>query len=507
MPFLLKAWAPVERLRQTIGRRIGASLPGERGAIATALITGERGGITEATNAAYRDSGIIHILSISGLHMTVFAGAVYFSVRFVLSLFPVLSLGYAIKKWAAVTGIAGTYAYLLISGGTPPAVRSAVMISIMFLAVLLDRPALALRNVALAALVILVASPPSLIDVGFQMSFACVVALISGIEAWRSWQSARGTAENRPQNGPLRGVALFLGTITLTTLIASFAAAPFGAYYFHKSTQYGIIANLVAVPICNLLVMPAALATLLAMPAGLEAWPLAVMGFGIEAMTWIAFKVAGLPGAVALIPEMPSLAFGLMVAGGLWLALWSGRWRLGGLVAVLAGVAVIPLRTPPDVLVSGSGALVAVRGPDNRYAAVDTGRSGFELGRWLEADADQRPAAEVGPGRVIHCDTIGCVARTRGATIAISRHPAGLADDCRRAALVIRPGAGHTTCAPSATGKRAAVVIGGDAMARNGTHAIRIDPTGVTEVITVADRRGVRPWSLPRGKATVRPQT
>ncbi len=504
MALTLWAWGPVERLRQTIGRRISAALPGERGAIATALITGERGGITEATNSAYRDSGIIHILSISGLHMTVFAGAVYFSVRFVLSLFPLLSLSYPIKKWAAVTGIAGTFGYLMISGGTPPAVRSAVMISVMFLAILLDRPALALRNVAIAALVILMVWPPSLIDVGFQMSFACVVALISGIEAWQAWRRSRLQPEHSPRSGPMRGAAVFLGTITLTTLIASFAAAPFGAYYFHKSTQYGIIANLVAVPICNLMVMPAALATLLAMPLGLESWPLAVMGLGIDAMTSIAYRVAALPGAVALLAEMSSLAFGLMVTGGLWLALWSGRWRLAGLAVVLAGVAIIPLRTPPDVLVSGNGALVAVRGPDGRYAVMDWGRSTFEIGRWLEADADSRAPAEVGPGRVILCDAIGCVARTRGQTVAVTRHAAALADDCGRAKLVITFAPGHTTCASSAEGKPGAAVIDADAMARLGTHAIRIGPDGVA-VDTVGDRRGIRPWSQHR-KASPRRQ-
>ncbi|MGE3918427.1 MAG: ComEC/Rec2 family competence protein, partial [Hyphomicrobiaceae bacterium] len=274
MPRSLALWVPVERLRQSISRRITAALPGETGAIATALVTGERGGITEATNQTYRDSGIFHILSISGLHMTIFAGAVYFSVRLLLSLVPALALRFEIKKWAAATGMAGTLAYLMISGGSPPAVRSALMISVMFLAVLLDRPALALRNIALTALVILAVSPSSLIDVGFQMSFAAVVSLVSGVEAWRRWREGRGVPAGRRQPGVLSSIAGFLGTITLTTLIATASVAPFAAFYFHNSTQYGVLANIVAVPVCNLLVMPAALATLVAMPLGLEGWPL-----------------------------------------------------------------------------------------------------------------------------------------------------------------------------------------------------------------------------------------
>lgn len=494
MPLQLVLWSPVERLRQFIGQRISAVLPGGTGAIATALVTGERGGISEATNAAYRDSGIIHILSISGLHMTIFAGAVYVSVRFVLALFPLLSLRHPIKKWAAIAGISGTYAYLLISGGTPPAVRSAVMISIMFVAILLDSPALALRNVGLAALVILAVSPPSLIDVGFQMSFACVVALISGIEAWTTWRNRRGQGEAKAANKLVASLFVLLATIGLTTLIASLAAAPFGAYYFHKSTQYGILANLIAVPICNLLVMPAALATLIAMPAGLEAWPLQAMALGIDAMTLIAVKVAALPGAVVLIPEIPGMAFGLMIGGGLWLTLWTQSWRLLGVLPVLAGIGLAPLRTRPDVLVSGSGALVAVRGTDGRYAALHTGRSTFELSRWLEADADPRPAREVDSGRVFDCDGIGCTARVRGRTIAIANHPATMADDCAGAALVVAPFNVSTTCRTSKTTSNRAYILNKAALQREGTHAIRFGAGGI-EVTTVAKLRGERPWS------------
>ncbi|MGE3775098.1 MAG: ComEC/Rec2 family competence protein, partial [Gammaproteobacteria bacterium] len=342
---LLRAWLPFERLRQRISRRVTAALPGETGAIAAALLTGERGGITETTNQAYRDSGIFHILSISGLHMTVFAGAVYVASRFLLSLVPLLALGFSIKKWAAVAGLAGTFGYLLISGGSPPAVRSAIMIAVMFLAVLLDRPALALRNIALAALIILLASPSSLIDVGFQMSFAAVVALVSGVEAWRDWRVARA-GDVGPRTRSLPGSAgAFVGAITLTTLIATAAVAPFAAYYFHKSTQYGVLANLAAVPFCNLIVMPAALATLLAMPFGLEAWPLVVMGYGIDAMTWVAIRVAAIPGAVALVPAISARAFALMVVGGLWLCLWGGRWRQVGLLPIAAGLALAPLHS------------------------------------------------------------------------------------------------------------------------------------------------------------------
>lgn len=520
LPFRLALWIPIERVRQGISRRITAALSGETGAIATALITGERGGISETTNQAYRDSGIFHILSISGLHMSVFAGSVYMTCRFLLSLVPALTLRFEIKKWAAIGGLIGTGGYLMISGGSPPAVRSAIMLSIMFVAVLLDRPALALRNVALAALVILLLSPSSLIDVGFQMSFAAVVALISGVEAWRDWRRARGQGR-WGGSFALASAVRFFGAIVLTTLIATAAVAPFAAYHFHKSTQFAVLANLAVVPICNLVVMPAALAALIAMPAGLEVLPLWVMGQGIETMSWVAGRVAALPGAVALVPSVPTLAFALMVGGGLWLCLWGHRWRLLGLLPILAGIGMAPVRSVPDILIGAEGALVAVRGPDGRLAVLGGKRASFELGRWLEHDADPRPPGEVGPGRVFRCDEVGCQATTAGVKIAVARHPASLPDDCERASLIVWLGVGTPTCGADP----AVRVIPREALARDGTHVVFVTPVqrstdsggvdgsaagrtvglgsaaaSTLTIESVAERRGNRPWVVVHEK-------
>ena len=524
-PWRIALWIPIERVRQAISRRITAIVPGETGAVAAALITGERGGISETTNQAYRDSGIFHILSISGLHMSIFAGAVYVTCRFLLSLVPVLALRFEIKKWAAVGGLVGTGGYLLISGSSPPAIRSAVMLSIMFIAILLDRPALALRNVALAALVILVLSPQSLIDVGFQMSFAAVVALISGVEAWQAWRRSRGRRE-RPVAPLLSGAIGFFGAIVLTTLIATAAVAPFAAYHFHKGTQFAVLANLVAVPICNLVVMPAALATLVAMPFGLEALPLWVMGHGVEAMSWVAARVAALPGAVSLIPSIPTLAFGLMLCGGLWLCLWGHRWRLLGVLPILAGLVLAPTTRAPDALIGDDGALVALRGADGRLAVLGGKRASFELERWLEHDADPRTPSEVGPGRVIRCDGTGCQGQTSGIVVAIARQPAALIDDCERADLIVWVGEGVPACSAGETAR----IIPHEAIARFGTHVVFVEqarrstssearagaPAAVREaerapaerpglrITSVAEWRGNRPWTTPRD---TRPRT
>jgi competence protein ComEC len=243
-PLGLRIAAAVARVRQAIGDRVVAALPGEAGAIANALITGERGGISEATNQAFRDSGLFHILSISGLHMVIMAGAVFLSIRLALAAIPAIALRYPIKKWAASGAMLGAFGYLMISGAAFATVRSYVMISIMFLAVLLDRPAIALRNVALAALAILVLWPESLLDAGFQMSFAAVVALVATYEELRQ---RRAGHDGPGQRGWIGRVLLFLGGILMTTLVASLAVAPFGIYHFRRCLGIVVVIFLVLI--------------------------------------------------------------------------------------------------------------------------------------------------------------------------------------------------------------------------------------------------------------------
>jgi competence protein ComEC len=488
-PRSLRFWAAIERIRLDIGRRIGAGLPGESGQIAMGLITGERGGISQATNDAYRDSGLFHILSISGLHMVIMAGAIFWVIRALLALIPPIALRLPIKKIAAVGATVAALGYLLISGSSPATVRSWITISIMFFAMLLDRPAVSLRNVALSALMILVVFPENLFDVGFQMSYAAVVALVAVYEWIREREDARGPAA--PRHPVVNGI-LFFGGIILTTLVASAAVAPFAAYYFHKSQQYAVLANLIAIPVCNIVVMPAALGTLIAMPFGLERWPLMIMGLGIDAMTWIAYAVARLPGAVGRIPAIPTLAFGLMAIGGLWLCLFHTRLRLAGLALIAAGVGVAPLRTKPDVLVGRDGALVAVRTAAGPLSSLPVRGGAFELTRWLEFEADARSAKTAAMADAFRCDGAGCTTTVKGLTLAVATHPAALADDCLRANILILTFPKPPGCAASQ-----ATVIDFFAARAAGTIALFIED-GRVRATSVAEARGDRPWSRSR---------
>jgi competence protein ComEC len=484
-PLSLRVSATIARVRQAIGQRVLQALPGETGAIANALITGERGGISEATNQAFRDSGLFHILSISGLHMVIMAGAVFLSIRLALAAVPSIALRYPIKKWAAAGAMLGALAYLLISGAAFATVRSYIMISIMFLAVMLDRPALALRNVALAALAILLVWPESLFDPGFQMSFAAVVALVAAYE-WLRQREERAAVTMR---GSLRRLLLFFGGIITSTLIASLAVAPFGIYHFHNTQQFAILANLIAIPICNVIVMPAALATLVAMPLGLEAGPLRVMGWGIEAMVWCANWVAGLPGAVGRVPAIPTYAFVLVVVGGLWCTLWGTRWRLLGLVPIVLGLILAPTGRRPDVLIGRGGSTVAVRTDAGQLSALAGRGSNFELARWLEHDGDARPPAEAAKAVAFRCDRQGCITHVKGLRLAVAKSAAALRDDCALATIVVLAFPRPKRCRP------AGPAVDSDDLAARGAHALTIEG-GNVRIETVADARGDRPWSL-----------
>ncbi|MBX9926706.1 MAG: ComEC family competence protein [Hyphomicrobiaceae bacterium] len=508
-PMTLRMAATIERVRLAIGAAVTAALPGQTGAIANALLTGDRGGITPEVEKAYRDSGLTHVLSISGLHMTVMAGTLFVAVRTLLAAIPGLAIRFPIKIWAAAVATLGAFGYLLISGGAFATLRSYVMITIIFLAMIAERPALSMRNVALAALALLIVWPESLLDPGFQMSFAAVTALLAAFEGWQRKEERLGRATAGP-SGPFARAAIFVGGIMGSTLIAGFAVAPLAAYHFHTSQQYSIIGNVLALPICDLLVMPALLATLVLIPVGLEAYPLMVAGWGIDAMTAIARYVGGLPGAVAAIPSISLYGLLAMAGGGLWLMLWTGRWRVAGLVPIAAGIILAPIEARPDILVSRDGSIVVAR-VDGRYLSVappnatkpsKRGTSGgaqrdvarrpvFELTRWLEADGDGRSVVEAIAGRGFNCDTVGCAAVIRGKRIAILRHKSGAADDCRTADILITDGERPRGC------DRPAVIIDAKALRSGGVHAVAVGSAGHITVETVAASRGDRPWAKP----------
>lgn len=496
-PWDLTAWAYVDALRAKINDRIRAVLPGETGEIAAALITGARGGISEEVNQAMRDSGLFHILSISGLHMAIMAGTVFWLVRALLALIPSLALRFQIKKWAAAAALIAALFYLLLSGASVPTVRSWIMMSIMLVAVMLDRPAITMRNVALAAFFILIVAPESLFDPSFEMSFAAVVALVALYE-WMSTRARDRLGDVSPWwQGLRKGWTLLFGA-ALTTLAASTAIAPFAVYHFHRMNHYSLVANLIAAPLVSLLIMPMALLSLISMPFGLEAWPLKAMGMGIEFMVATGVWVASWPGAVSVVPQISGTALVLMVIGGLWLCLWQTRARAFGLIFIALGLALSPPDKGPDVLIERNGETVALRSSTGNLAFPPATAASYSVDNWLLADGDDRGADGAADDSAFRCDQLGCVGSVKGKRVALIRHPGALEEDCRRADIVIAQFTIGKKC------RAARVIVDRRVLRMHGAHALYIDGLSI-RTVTVAAARGQRPWVPEREIITPAP--
>ncbi len=456
-------------------------------------LTGQRGAIPKPVLGAMRDAGLAHLLAISGLHIGLVAGILFFVVRFLLAAIPPLALRYPVKKWAALAALAGAFGYLLMSGATVPTQRAFLMLAVVLAAVVLDRSAISMRLVALAAAMVLVIAPESLLSVSFQMSFAAVTALVAVYEAL-----ARQSSRWRQGAGRFRRIGLYVTGVLLTTVVAGLATAPFALYHFNRIALYSVAANLIAVPLTGLWIMPWAIAAFALMPFGLEALALAPMGWGIDAVIAVAETVAAWPGAVALAPAMPRIGLVAAAAGGLWLCLWRGRWRLFGIGAVAAGLATLAFVRPPDVLINGAGRLMAVRTTSGGLALSSSRISRFEAEIWLRragrASAAPWPREGLSPDGTLGCDRIGCILRAGGHTVALVTHRAALDEDCATATVVVSAvPVRRYRC------RRPILVIDRFDLWRRGAHALWLDPDGV-RVRTVAEASGRRPWSPHRDR-------
>jgi competence protein ComEC len=477
----------VALLRWHMTERIRAALPGSTGGIAAALITGDRGSISDSDEGALRDAGLAHVLAIAGLHMGLVGLGLFWSVRAVLAAIPAVALNYPIKKWAALAALGGTTFYLIISGAATPATRAYVMLSTMLIAVLFDRPALSMRSVALAATVILLLRPESLIEPGFQMSFAAVVGLVAVAE----WEQAHRAPRESSGIRVLGAVRRYVRGIAITSFVGSIATAPFAMFHFDRATHYAVLGNLLAMPVMGFVAMPSAAISIVAMPFHLEVWPLRVMGWGIQIMLAMGRLVSGLPGAISTVPAWPITALVLLSLGGLWVALWRERWRWFGLLPMAGAVVFGLMARGPDLLVARDAATVAVRGADGVLRLIRPARDGYSADEWLKRDGDTRDSddAVATPADGVRCDGYGCVARARdGVLIAMPARIDALAEDCTVAAIIMSAVPARRTC------RGPKLVIDAFDVARAGGYAVWLGSTPKVE--TVEGERGQRPWSL-----------
>lgn len=454
---------PVATTRTRLAAHVRAALPGETGAFAAAVTTGDRSGMSQATLDTLRASNLAHLLAISGLHMGLLAGFVFASFRFLMALWPRAALRWPVKKIAAVLALLAASSYLALSGGNVATQRAFVMVAVMLGAVLADRRALSLRAVALAAIVVLVLRPDSLTGPGFQMSFAATVALVSVFGALRD----RGHVRPGGRAWPVLAVVL-------SSAIAGLATAPYGAAHFNQVSRYGLLANLLAVPVMGTVVMPSAVVAGVLAPLGLEALPLGVMGLGLDWILRVAGGVAALDGAVGRVPAPPGAVLPILSAGALVVLLWKGPGRWAGLLPLACAGWLWLTAERPAMLVSGDGGLVGVMTAEGRGLSRARG-GGFVAGAWLENDgdgSDQATAAARWPGDVPVRHVTG---KVRSAAIT----------GCEGAAVVV-----SNARVPPLEG---CLVLDRDSLRRSG--AVALDGAGRITAIAGAARR---PWTGSR---------
>ena len=293
--FWLRYATVIDDLREAIDKRMRAIIAGDNGSIASALITGKRDAISTPVNDAMYVSSLAHVLSISGYHMAVVAGIVFFIFRAGLALVPSLANRYPIKKWAAFGALIAATFYLLLSGAEVATQRSYIMIAIVLLGVMLDRPTLTFRTISVAAMAVLTLAPQAVVHPSFQMSFAATLALIAAYQYGLPWRADRDSSLGA--RVALWGVREFAGLI-LASLVAGLATTPYAAFHFHRLAPYGVVANLLAMPVVSVVVMPMGILGLVAMPFGFDAVFFRLMGNGLDWMIWVSLWVASLPGAV-----------------------------------------------------------------------------------------------------------------------------------------------------------------------------------------------------------------
>ncbi|HEX2556606.1 MAG TPA: ComEC/Rec2 family competence protein [Microvirga sp.] len=485
-PWDLRLAATIDAARNALARRIADAVAGPAGAVAAALVTGKRGFIEEPTNETLRAAGIYHIVSISGLHMVLAAGTFFWLARALLALSPQAALLWPVKKIAAVIAMAGAAAYCVFSGSEVATERSLVMTLVMLGAILADRPALSLRNLAVAALIVLAREPETLLGPSFQMSFGAVAALIALSHAMQGHLAAEPPSGwiDRALRWAWRGL---VGLVAMT-IVANLATAPFAAYHFQVLNPLGLIGNALALPLVSLVVMPAAVIGTLAYPFGLDRWVWLVMGRAVDAVLAVSQWVEGLSGSTVPIAAFGTAALVLMSAALLLAVLPASSLRW--LAVLPAGVGLALAATPErfDLFVDREGAGAAIRGADGRLHLV--GRpSAFVTEQWLRADGDPRRADDATLRQGARCDRLGCVVTLAdGRAVAFVQDSRAFPEDCRRAAIVVT-----RLAAPPGCG--ATLVLDRPKLQLSAATAVLFPAGGTPEIRTARATGDPRPWT------------
>ena len=495
-PFGLRLEMAVNAGRWSLARRIVDRMGAREGGLAAALVTGHQAWLQPADVQAMRDSGLAHILSISGVHMAIVGGFVFALLRLVIAAWPWAALRVPGKKVAAAGAFAAVVGYVVLAGAPPPAVRSALTAGIAFVAVLLDRRALSLHSLAVAALVVLACQPEAVAQPGFQMSFAATAALLSLAESWP--RRLHEISVPAPIRWAQRGWDWLVAGLAVS-LVAGLATDPFAIQHFNRVTLWSLPANLLADVISSFLVMPALAIGAVAELAGMGGAPLAAAGWGLDALAWTARLFAGAPHAVVGWTSAPGWALPVSFAGLLWICLWRGRLRWLGL-PLFAAVWLAPRPPTPAAWIAGGGGNVALATPKGEGVRLSPRGQAFGFEIWAHRRGLRVPVdAEAAADALADCGRDLCRTKPGGPLdVALWRRlkapgEADLAKLCTPGVglVLLRTGTAAAGWCPGAT------VIDADALRRGGAAELWRAPGGGFRIAWAQDARGDRPWTAP----------
>lgn len=479
-------WLNARRL--AITQRILAPMSPENGWVAAAMMVGEMSGVTKDTADAMRESGIYHVLSISGLHMSLAAMLVFVAVRFLLSLYPPLALNIPVKKISAAVALLSSFIYLLLAGYPVPAVRSFVMVAVVMLAILCDRSGISVFSLAWAAVVTLLWQPESLLGASFQLSFAATLAILAVYERY-------GNALYNGNIGFIGKIWTYFFGIMLTSLVATLATTPLVIYHFNRFTLWGIAANMLLLPLVSAWIMPAAVIALLLLPFGLEYYPLVALDHGISLMMRGARFIADLPYASIALPSPHFYGLLLFVFGGLWLCIWQQKWRLLGVPLAIIGFTTIALHKPYDLLISSDASKVAMRLEDGRFVFLRGKDDSFDGQVWLRANGQEK-AAELDEmdEKLGSCGKSKCIITAYGKKIAVTKGKKSIEESCTgKPDIVISRN--YLAYIESCT--EVPLLIDSAYLKKNGATALRFND-GKVQVESSSEYRGERPWVIKK---------
>ena len=437
----------LEHIRSIIGAKAYHTMSPDYAGIAQALLTGERAGINDEDADALRASGLAHLLAISGLHIGLVAGCVFYFVRLFLACIPNLALYRPIKKWAAVAAILIAFCYMILAGATVPTVRAFIMTSLVLLAVILDRSAMNMRLVAFAALFVMVTTPEAVVGPSFVLSFAAVAALITFYRDFgRKWLVSANAYH------PLYRPVYYLFGIALTSVVATLATAPFSVMFFNRFAVYGVLSNIVAMPLMAFLVMPFGLLACLFIPLGLDGHFWVMMQWGIDYIIIIAHAVEALPYSNIAVPSFGSRDTILVLVGFIILILWRGVFRWIGLPLIVIAFLSTVLPTPQQVMISEDmkAILIVDKKVDNHYL-IGT-MNGYLRSNWLSfhgVDDDVYiPSYKNGnkiDSSMGQCDDFECRLTINGNRVTILFHPSKQDKACQNSDILIASWPVHDT--------------------------------------------------------------